>query len=299
MESHCLTRGTGCIPTTCILNPVQAICLKEAVRFVDCVRTKTATSVAVGVFVRMSNHCCNTYKWIINTIFFSVVLLEQKMSHMSDDVIRCILEHACQIRVRRNVHPLEARLAIGEWSTVSQFGERIMAANGIIRSRETILLDGITCSKNEGGVGPIWASKLVKTIDEETKPDDLCILEPIGDESGAYDDERFDYGVHMDNVPLLLPCLRWGSRKRASYSICLSHTMSVSVAFDVLVVPTSWWVDDCEGTFWVIQIVNACKPLPDALNLRCCGYSPRTGYDVVGWAPVQEEERNDEQVLQE
>ena len=176
-----------------------------------------------------------------------------------------------------------------------------MTANGIIRSKETILLDAMTfISKlNDAGFGPIWASKMVKKTDEETKLDDICIIDSIGDDADVYEGERSEDGQNVDDVPLLLPCLQWGRRKRVSYSICLSHAMSVSVAFDVVVVPTSWWADDCEGTFWVIQIVDANTPLPEELELSRYGYSMSRGYYVVGWASAEEEEAANEQALQE
>lgn len=190
------------------------------------------------------------------------------MSLMSDDTIRCILEYTCSMQARRNVHPLEAVTAHGLDGIVDQFGEKIMTANGIIRSEETILLDAITCP----GCYTIWASKMVKTIDEETKLDDLCFRDPVG------------YHFAIPDVPLHVPCFRWGVRKQMSYSIRLSHAMSVSVAFDVVVVPTSWWVDDCEGEFGVIQIISANEPIPDELELSSYGYSEVIGYELVGWA---------------
>ena len=202
------------------------------------------------------------------------------LAAVDEDIIRCILEHACHIRARRNVHPLEARSAMGEWSAVSKLDEDVyMKGNGIIRSGKTILFDVITCSKNESGVGPIWASEMVKTIDERTKPGDLCIIDPVGDECDEYEDERCFNGVSRDDEPRLFSCLGWGSRKRVSYSIRLSRAISVSVAFDVIEVPTSWLISDCDVTFWVIQILDARNPLPNRIEFN----RGLEGYTLVGW----------------
>ena len=216
-------------------------------------------------------------------------------TEINDDVIRCILEHACNLKVQRNVRPIEARLAIGEQDgkpgeasgdSVTEIGARIMTAAGLIHARDTILMRDITRLKNNG-VELIWGSEMV--IVKDTGPDDLCIVDPHGDEYGAYDEERNEYDVESG-----VTCLSWGSHKRVSYSIRLSHAISVSVTFDVLVVPTSWWVDDCEGTFWVVQILNAHEATPAKLALDSYGYSRRDGFRVAGWAEASEEDEDDE-----
>lgn len=206
---------------------------------------------------------------------------------MSDDVIRYILELVCNMQARRNFHPVEARLATGEDSKVTLHGESIVKADGIIRSKETILLDVVISCRPwyDEHVRPIRASKMAKTVDEGTKPGDLCIVDPIGDESGEYCEERIEHGEEVR-----LACLGWGVHKQVSYSMRLSHAMSVSVAFDVLVVPTSWWVNDCGtfcGTFWVVQMVNENES--SELDLESHGYSRLEGYDVVGWVSEDEE----------
>ena len=209
---------------------------------------------------------------------------------MNDDVLRRILEYTCDMQARRNVRPLQANLAFGEESTVFDFQEKIMTVNGIIGSEETILVNDVTFTKSEGcDVRPVWASEMVETVGD-THGADLCVIDLIGDGGGEYDNERTQYDHGYSDVPMLLPCLKWGWRKRVSYSIRLSHMMSVSVAIDILIVPTSWWVWDCEGMFWVIQILDASKPVPNMMksDLYHCGYR------VVGWASAQKENPNNE-----
>ena len=203
---------------------------------------------------------------------------------MNDDVIRCILEHACHKHTRRNVCPIEARLAVGSSKTVTRLDNRLVTGNGIICPKETILFEAVVCTNSGDGVRPIRASTMVKKVDEETKPDDLCIEDRIGSfESADYADNRNLDG--MNHRPTAAACLKWGSSKRVSYSIRLSKAISVSVAFDVVSVPTSLWVDDCEGDWWIIQMIDASKPLPDQLELDNYGYVATRGYEVVGYAP--------------
>ena len=200
---------------------------------------------------------------------------------MNDDVIRCILEHTCHMQARRNVRPLQARSAIGEIPNVFEIREEMLSANGITRGEDTILLSPITFNTT-GSAFPIWASQMARTTGKTTGPNDVCIVDSVGDESGIYDEARSEDGHNLDDVPLLVPCLAWGEGKRVTYSICLNKATRVSVAFDVVVVPTSWWHDDdCEGTHCVIQIVDANQQIPEKVKLtyrRCIGGA------VVGWA---------------
>ena len=109
---------------------------------------------------------------------------------------------------------------------------------------------------------------------------------------GMYDDECSLDGQDLESVgdgPWLFPCLGWGSRKRVGYSLCLSRVLSVNVESEVHLVPTSSWVDDCEGTFWVVQLIDAENEVPLPLALSCYGYSNTEGYEVVGWTSAQTE----------
>ena len=168
-----------------------------------------------------------------------------------------------------------------------------MTASGIMHSEETILVDAITFWRSAPSeVQAIWASQMAVKTNKKTESDDLCILDTVGDNANAYDDERSEDGQQLDDEPRLFPCLAWGLRKRVSYSIHLSHAMSVSVAFDVVVVPTSWWVDVCQGTYWVIQIVDATQPLPQEGPVSISARS--IGFEVVGWATAREDEKEGE-----
>ena len=93
--------------------------------------------------------------------------------------------------------------------------------------------------------------------------------------------ENYDEERSIDGGPLLFPCLGWGCRKRVTYSIRLSRSISASVSFDVVVVPTSWWPDDIEGTYCVIQIWDSNERISNELNLESYGYRQVYGYNVV------------------
>ena len=203
---------------------------------------------------------------------------------MNDDVIRCILEYTCHMQARRNVRPLEARHAIGEDETVSQIAEKVLEADGIVRSFETILLGPIRCNTSASSPA-IRASQMVKTTSIVDGPNDLCIVDEVGDGNGMYDEARSVDGQNLGDVPMLFPCLAWGASKRVTYSICLNRATRVSVAFDVVVVPTSWWWwnygHELEGMHWVIQIVDANQQIPEEVKLT---YPACSGGSVVGWA---------------
>jgi hypothetical protein len=186
------------------------------------------------------------------------------------------------MQVRSKARPLEAKLVVGAIPTVSDIStDTIMAANGIVGAEETTLLDDITFSTSKGGVRPVWGSEMVELVDD-THGDDICIFDPIGDEYGAYDDFRSECDHSLDEVPLLTPCLKWSRRERVSYAIRLSHAISVSVAFDVHVVPTSSWVKDCEGTWWVIQAFDVTKPIPKNIKMNLGWHN--MNYTFAGWA---------------
>jgi hypothetical protein len=209
---------------------------------------------------------------------------------MDEDSLRCILKHTCCINARRHARPLEARLAVGEDSSLIEVDpNKVICANGIIGSKETILFDVTLIDDMEIGAYPTLASQMVKWRQETQNPGDLVFVDTLGDESGLYDDERSLDGQDWKSVgdgPWLFPCLGWGSRKRVRYSLCLSRALSVSIEFDVYSVPTSWWVDDCEGTFWVVQLIDAGYAIPLPLALSSYGYSKTQGYEVVGWTSV-------------
>ena len=68
---------------------------------------------------------------------------------MNDDNIRCILEHACHKKARRNVCPIEARHAEGYLpGSIQNFsapGDKFVTGNGIIFPKETVFFDTPTC----------------------------------------------------------------------------------------------------------------------------------------------------------
>ena len=206
------------------------------------------------------------------------------------------------MQARRNLRPLEARLAYGKGDTAQNYGSPLIAASGIIGSQETILMSDTvdwSCLETgfQCGIWPIWAAELVETRHDKTAPYDLCIRDGLNE----YDEERFEHGHHEDDDPFLLPCLAYGLHKRVSYSIRLSHAVSVSLTFDVVVVPTSWWFArdafSSASAFHVIQIADANESPKSAIVTRDYGYTRRFGYHVVGWAADREWTTDDEDAL--
>ena len=233
------------------------------------------------------------------TVTYKAVHMPHTHIDIGDDCMRGILQHTCCMNARRRTRPLEARLAFGEDSRLVNISPyKVIDANGIIGKKKTILFD--VTSTLGGGNGDTyeeiggymtWASQMVKGTQETPSPGDLVFVDTIGDEE--YYDERSRAGQDWESVgdgPWLFPCLGWGSHTRVSYSLCLSRALSVRVEFHVHIVPTSWWVDDCEGTFFVVQLIDAEKEVPLPRALSCYGYSKTEGYKVVGWTSAQTEQ---------
>lgn len=100
------------------------------------------------------------------------------------------------MQARRNVRPLQARSAIGENQTVFEIQEEMLSANGITRGEQTILISPITFNTT-GNAFPIWASRMTRTTDKATGPNDVCIVDSVGDESGMYDEARSEDGHNL------------------------------------------------------------------------------------------------------
>lgn len=143
-------------------------------------------------------------------------------------------------------------------------------------------MNPITLLKRTEGEQCIRASQMVKTTREEVRLNDLCIIDELGDQDAIYAEAREKDGMITYGIPKLFPCVAWGVSRSVSYSICLNRATCVSVAFDVVVVPTSWWhhAVNCDGQQWVIQIVDA-HAIPKKIKVK--HYYCYAG-DVVGWA---------------
>lgn len=170
---------------------------------------------------------------------------------MNDDIIRCILEHACKMQALRNVRPLVARRQFVKGNRIDKLNEDLLSANGIMGRKETILVGDVRFVASGHHEIPIWASDLDKRIDLRPSSDMLCLLDVYGNDSFKYDNERARDGSGG------FPCVKWGEKRQKTYSIRLSRAVSMSVVFDVVVIPTSWWFDECDYGYWqVIQVVK-------------------------------------------
>lgn len=124
----------------------------------------------------------------------------------------------------------------------------------------------------------VKTSKLEKA-NANAKYFDLCLQDTVSDywTERAADNEQLSY---HPMIRIRFPCFGWGVRKRLTYTIALSKSVSTRITVDALIVPTSWWVDDCEGTYWVIQMTHAGR-IPESITplIVELGYKER----VVGW----------------
>ena len=201
---------------------------------------------------------------------------------MTDDCLRLILQHVCEMKVRRNAKSLHAEVCNIPDAKFS--GRPILSGAGFLGVKETIMLrDSVTFFPYaDPCLRPMWKSQMPIVSEngqwrKPTKHYDLVLSDPVGDEYSMYDDLRDEDGLDES----FNACLGWGWRKEVAYSVRLSRDISVKVTFDVIVVPTSWWIDDCEGDWWTIQMVDAQRALPSKLELDArVSYN---GYEVAGW----------------
>jgi len=202
---------------------------------------------------------------------------------MDDDCLRLVLRYLCGLHVQRNVRTLHAKLGLGEQNdedemVVKELDTTLVTFDGIVGQKETFLLpETVHHCVHDRGFRVISTSQLENARPEATGYQ-LGFLDSCGDECGEYDSECSE----DDQEGRPYTCLGWARKKRVTYSIRLSRAICESVTFDVLVVPTSWWGTCYEGEWWVVQIVDAKKPVPAELNLDTCGYEVMAGYDVVG-----------------
>lgn len=196
---------------------------------------------------------------------------------LTDDCVRLVLHHTCHLRVERYSRKLQGSLATGEWNKVFDIKQRpLISGNGMINIKETTLLSYTI--QPHGGCVAVRTSDL-DTANAAAKDFELCLQDTIGDEGGLYDEVRLEDDEVFDrNAGLVrFPCLGWGQRRRVTYTIALSRSISTSIAFDALIVPTSWWIDDCEGTYWVVQMTHAGEIHEELFTSR------KMGCVVVGW----------------
>ena len=196
---------------------------------------------------------------------------------MDDDSLRLVLHHACEQRIERSLNQtIHAMVGINEYHwDVEIFTEDkdtpIIVGVGAIGREETILVSHEL--RPRGEVVAVRPAELEKA-NADANDYDLCLQDTIGGD--AYEDARIADGEPIDARPVRYPCLGWGRRKRLTYTLALSRSVRTTIAFDVMVVPTSWWADDCEGTYWVIQMIH-----PGETRVKAA--EPTFGYSVVGW----------------
>jgi hypothetical protein len=198
---------------------------------------------------------------------------------LTNDCVQLVLHHTCHLRIERYSKKLHGSLATGEGNKVFDIKQRpLILGNGMMDTNETTLLSYTIQPHGEGCVA-VRSSELDKA-NTAAKDFELCLQDTIGDESGSYDDDRSaDDEVFDRNAgPVRFPCLGWGQRRRLTYTIALSRSISTSIAFDALIVPTSWWIDDCEGTYWVVQMTNA-----EEIHEELYDVQHAEGCVVVGW----------------
>lgn len=197
-------------------------------------------------------------------------------SAFMDDCVQLVLHHACHLRIQGYCRKLHASLATGEDVTVCNIEEEpIVVCSGIIGTNETMLLSY--------EIQPHEMAVVVRTAELDkanaaAKDFELCLQDTVGDDGGEYDDERSEDGEILGGGQVRFPCLGWGRRRRLSYTIALSRCMSARIDVDAVVVPTSWWIDDCEGTYWVVQMTYAGE-VPERVNAN----RRLEGRQVVGW----------------
>lgn len=193
---------------------------------------------------------------------------------LPDDCVRRVLHHTCHLRIGCYAREVRGSLARGEGNKVFDIDQRpLVSGNGIMGTKETTLLS-YTIEPHQGSVA-VRTSELDRA-NTAAEDFELCLQDTIGDDSGGYDDDRSeDYELRHNADPVLFPCFGWGRRRRLTYTIALSRSMSTTIAIDAVIVPTSWWIDDCEGTYWVVQMTDAGE-IPKELYAK-------HGYEIVGW----------------
>lgn len=201
-----------------------------------------------------------------------------------DDCVRLVLHHACHLRIKHNSRTVHGSLAWGSIAERAFRAERrryevfnikkqpLVVCNGMIGRKETILFS-YEIQPHEGVVA-VRSSELEKTTSTEFE---LCLQDTIGDDGEEYEDARLkDHEMMLPRRFRRFPCLGWGRPRRLTYTIALSRFVSTTVAFDVVVVPTSWWVNDCEGDYWVVQMT-------EGFPLQIDDVHRVEGYSIAGW----------------
>ena len=185
---------------------------------------------------------------------------------MDDDCLRLVLRYVCLKRVKDNTTKLQASLATGEDCTVFDIQEPFLTCDGVIGPLYTILfLEDMQTHPNPYGK-VLRTSDLYKICD--LKKYDLCLQDNVS----VYSHEYGDMGE-------LSACLGWGQAKRVFYKIELSQSLKVSVAFDTVQVPTSWWANEFEGAYWGVQMHPA-----DEVPIQIVVEEPVCGYEIVGFS---------------
>jgi hypothetical protein len=216
-------------------------------------------------------------------------------SQMNTDCVMLILEHACKKKVHAKADWLHATTGMSRhpcskmgstFVETLQDGE-FMRGEGFIKSERTIVLrDTIQAPIINASTfcSSVWTGHISK---KNARADayDLALVDGDGaedlyEEQRSEDDERERVSGRYKRDP----CVGWGRREVRFYTIALSHDIRVSVSFDVVVVPTSWWMDDLEHYWFVIQLLSGKRSSDQTISCDKKGYS-RTymGIDMIGW----------------
>lgn len=216
-------------------------------------------------------------------------------NQMNTDCVMLILEHACKKKVRAKADWLHATTGIsrypcskmGSTFVETAYGE-FMQGEGFIKSERTIVLrDTIQASIINASTfcRSVWTGHISKK-NAGADAYDLALVDGDGAEDMWYEEQRSE-DDELERVSGRYkrdPCVGWGRREVRFYTIALSHDIRVSVSFDVVVVPTSWWMDDCEGDWFVIQLLSGKSIGDQTISCDKKGYSrTHEGVDVIGW----------------
>lgn len=221
---------------------------------------------------------------------------------MDTDCLMLILEHACKKRVRNKATRMHATTATGtmDRSSISpspmgcnvvDIKDRFafMQGKGFIGAHNTFLLKDqirFVDPSPEAGISGAFTEDI-------QKPSTMCeayhlaIVDSVGDESGEYDDDRYEDDEELNNIPKRLPCIGWGVLETRTYTLALSRDICVSIEIDVVVIPTSWWFEESEGDWTVIQIIEGKRAPDHTLCLDKKGYTLTDERPfVIGWIDV-------------
>ena len=204
---------------------------------------------------------------------------------LDDDCICLVLEQTCKLQVAA-LTKVRARTRLVAMGAVSPSEYDLIKCRGHVGPKETTMLpetievdDSSAVAEYSSGILARKVSHVLAT--KRSSADyEFCVVDLFAEEVDTIDDREGD-GVLLPGGPTLYPCYGWGSRRRVTYSICLSRAIRASFTLEVVVVPTSWWLEDSEGDWLVIQ----CYADQHARDVEVPRALRTYGVDTIGWAP--------------